>query len=424
MMYRNSFFTAWAVATWGFIFPAMSVAESYSLTTLVTFNGPNGAIPFAGLISDADGNMYGTTNGGGLGAINQVGTVYKLSAGTHTLTTLHSFDGEDGKGAAGGLAMDANGNLYGTTRTGFYNNGEVFQIAHGTNAMNVLVDFIGSNGHTPYASLTTGPDGNIYGTTTQGGANHWFTSLGDGTVFKVDANTHALTTLYSFGTDGNDGSRPYGGVAFDGNGNIYGTTTYGGADFRGIVWEISADTHAMTILNTFSGADGANPYGDLFIDSAGNIFGTTNGGGAYNNGTIFRIAADTHEFTTLYSFAGSDGANPYAGLISDEHGNLFGTTTRGGENDDGTVFKFSLATQSLTTLATFDGTNGRLPDGKLLIDAEGNLFGTTSQGGASNQGTVFELVHVVPETSSFVLVALGVIAFAYPSVKRSRCNAK
>ena len=157
------------------------------------------------------------------------------------------------------------------------------------------------------------------------------------------------------------------------------------------MFEVAAGTHTLTTLATFTGTNGANPYAGLVEDSSGNLFGTTYYGGASNDGTVFEVAAGTHTLTTLVTFTGTNGANPDAGLVEDTSGNLFGTTASGGASNDGTVFEVAAGTHTLTTLATFTGTNGGEPYAGLVEDSSGNLFGTTYNGGASNDGTVFEI---------------------------------
>ena len=355
-----------------------------SISTLATFNGANGSFPIAGLIADAAGNLYGTTKQGGA---NNLGTVFQVAFGTHALTTLVTFDGTNGYYPIAGLTTDAAGNLYGTTEGGGANNrGTVFQVAAGTHAFTTLVAFDGVNGAVP---LTTGliadAAGNLYGTTAQGGAN------GLGTVFKVAADSRALTTLATF--DGPNGATPEAGLIVDAAGNLYGMTTYGGPSDLGTVFQIAAGTHTLTTLATFDGGNGSYPFAGLIADAAGNLYGTTVSGGANNqgSGTVFQVAAGTHVLTTLATFDGANGASPHAGVISDAAGNLYGTTAAGGANDQGTVFKVAAGNHALTTLAVFDGNHGSSPYAGLIADAAGNLYGTTTAGGPNNAGAVYQL---------------------------------
>jgi uncharacterized repeat protein (TIGR03803 family) len=166
-------------------------------------------------------------------------------------------------------------------------------------------------------------------------------------------------------------------------------------------------------LATFSGTNGANPTGDLISDAAGYLFGTTFSGGADEDGTVFEIAKSTGELTTLATFTGANGANPFGSVTSDAAGDLFGTAALDGADGDGTVFEIAKSTGELTTLATFTGANGRLPFGTVIRDAAGDLFGTTEVGSGANEGTVFEIVK-----STGALITLA--TFTAPMVQTQR----
>ena len=258
--------------------------------------------------------------------------------------------------------------------------------------LTTLVSFNGTNGAEPRAGLLADASDNLYGTTTDGGAS------GAGTVFKVAAGTHALTTLATF--NGTNGSFPRAGLIADGRGNLYGTTSSGGANGAGTVFEVAAGTHALTTLATFNGANGYGPWAGLIADASGNLYGTTFSGGANGKGTVFEVAADTHALSTLATFNGTNGASPFAGLLADASGNFYGTTSSGGASDDGTVFKVAAGTHAVSTLATFNLANGAFPIAGLIADASGNLYGTTPSGGANNAGTVFKLTPVSEAGSS------------------------
>lgn len=309
-------------------------------TVLYGFAGPpgDGAEPWSALISDSSGNLYGSTSAGGSG---DGGTVFKIAAGG-TQSTLHSFTGSShGREPLAGLIEDASGNFFGTTfRGGAHSAGTVFRLAaDGTEK--VVHSFAGgSDGRAPQANLIVDTSGNLYGTTSRGGTHH------HGTVFMLTPDG-TETLLYSFAARKN-GLDPVAGLIMDQAGNLYGTTKLGGRYGYGTVFEITA-AGAFTVLHSFglgSQHDGQWPWGALVADSAGNLYGTTEGGGAYNNGTVFEIASGGTE-TVLYSFAGgNDGAHPYASLISDGSGNLYGTTQAGGGstgcNDGcGTIFEIS-----------------------------------------------------------------------------------
>jgi uncharacterized repeat protein (TIGR03803 family) len=355
-----------------------SGAAAQDLTTLYSFTGGDGATPHAGLIADPAGNLYGTTWGGG--ASGQ-GTVFQLDP-SGNLTVLYSFAGGDGSRPGGGLIADSSGNLYGTTiNGGAQDAGTVFQLTP-SGALNLLYSFTGgSDGALPFAGLIADAAGNLYGTTIDGGAG------GQGTVFQLDPSG-TLTVLYS----SNEGS-PWAGLIADATGNLYGTTDAG--DGPGTVFQLTP-SGTLTVLHRFTGRDGAVPHGRLIADAASNLFGTTHNGGTSGYGTVFQLDS-SGTLTVLHSFTGgSDGAYPEAGLIADAGGNLYGTTYGGGAGGQGTVFQVTLS-GVLTVLHSFTGgSDGGRPVADLLADAAGNLYGTTGLGGATAScpggcGTVFEL---------------------------------
>ncbi|MDB5289590.1 MAG: hypothetical protein JWL69_831 [Phycisphaerales bacterium] len=229
--------------------------------------------------------------------------------------------------------------------------------------------------------------------------------------------TPAITTLANFNNA--NGRAPLAGLIADAAGNLYGTTYYGGPnnvngtnDF-GTVFEISAGTHALSTLVAFNSLNGANPNATLIADAAGNLYGTTGYGGQFGDGTIFELAAGTHAFSTLATFNNINGRFPQTGLIADAAGNLYGTAFIGGGNTNyGTVFKLASGTHVISTLATFNSSNGANPNGGLIADAAGNFYGTTEYGGANDNGTVFELTNTgfvtsVPEPAAVPLIGLA-----------------
>jgi len=257
--------------------------------------------------------------------------------------------------------------------------------------LTTLHTFKGSpDGGIPLVGLVHDGAGNLYGTTFEGGAAN------AGTVFKLGA-TGKETILYSF-KGGPDGYHPYAGaLAIDVAGSLYGTTEQGGSSNEGTVFKVDK-TGNETILHSFTGApDGGIPYGGVIRDASGNLYGTTYFGGSANNGTVFKIDT-TNKESILHSFAGSpyDGAYSYASLLLDAQGNLYGTNYQGGATGNGAVFK--LSQNGRETLYSFKGT----PDGQLpyagLVQREGFLYGTTVQGGTSDAGTVFKVDKTGKET--------------------------
>jgi uncharacterized repeat protein (TIGR03803 family) len=353
---------------------------SSSVSRLASFDGANGASPQGGLVLDTSGNLYGAATRGG--ASND-GTVFELVQGHHKITSLASFGGTDGIDPAGGLIMDSSGNLYGTAAHGAAGYGDIFELAQGHHTITTLASFTAPDGAGPVGGLISDGHGNLYGTTSQGGA------YGDGTIFEIAQGSSVITVLASF--DGMDGAHPLAGLVMDNNGNLYGTTSAGGTLAAGTVFELLHGRHRITTLGSFDGTDGAEPECALIFDGSGNLYGTAANGGAFGDGTMFELAAGSGTITTLASFDGSNGAQPYANLIMDSSGNLYGTTVNGGASSKGTVFELLAGSGSITTLASFDGTNGANPQAALIMDDSGNLYGTTQLGGASGDGTVFEL---------------------------------
>ena len=305
-----------------------------------------------------------------------------------------------------GLVMDGSGNLYGTASYGGANSdGTVFELNPSTGVVTTLATFDGTNGAYPYSSLIMDGSGNLYGTTSEGGANS------DGTVFELNPGTGLLTTLATFA--GANGAYPYSSLVMDSSGNLYGTTQGNFTDNQGTVFELNRTTGVLSTLATFDGTNGASPSAGLILEG-GNLYGTASYGGANSEGTLFEVNLGTGVLTILYSFAGPDGAYPYSGLIPDGSGNLYGTTAQGGANSQGTVFELNPATGALRTLASFDGANGAYPYAGLVMDSSGNLYGTASEGGANANsfGTVFEFNSSTGALSS--LAAFDGTNGAYP----------
>ena len=246
----------------------------------------------------------------------------------------------------------------------------------GNRPFHVKHTFSGKDGARPTASLIQDAAGNLYGTTSSGGNSRL------GVVFKLDTANNEIV-LHSF--SGSDGAIPHGGLVLDGSGNLYGTTSLGGDFGLGTVFKIDP-SGTETVVHSFAGnPDGAKPYAGLIADTAGNLYGTTEKGGSSGRGTVFKITA-TGEESVLHSFAGgvSDGANPKAGVILDGLGNLYGTTFRGGLARQGTVFK--LDTNNVeTVLYNFTGSrDGGNPFGGVILDSSGILYGTAQNGGSAN----------------------------------------
>src|ERR1022692_3872631 len=373
-----------------------------TLTTLYSFCSqsgcPDGSDPIAGLVQATNGDLYGTTAKGGA---NGGGTVFKITPGG-TLTTLYSFCSQtncmDGVEPYAGLVQAANGDLYGTTVAGGANGyGTVFKITPG-GTLTMVYSFCSqtncADGAYPEAGLVQAANGDLYGTTPQGGANR------GGTIFKITPGG-TLTTLYSFCFQSGctDGSTPFAGLVQAANGDLYGTTFYGGSG--GTVFKITPGGTLTTLYNFCSQTnctDGDQPFAGLVQAANGDLYGTTYGGGANGGiGTVFKITPGG-TLTTLYSFCSqtncADGVGPYAGLVQATSGDFYGTTALGGTGGWGTVFKITPG-GTLTTLYSFcsqtNCTDGAIPYAGLVQDTNGDFYGTTTHKGGAASGTVFRL---------------------------------
>jgi len=363
-------------------------AQQQSYTVLYNFQGgTSGAYPYGGLLLDSAGDLFGTTDDTAGGA---TGIVFELSA-SGSFNVLHVFLSKpnDGHSPKAGVISDRAGNLFGTTFAGGRSNaGTIFGLSPAGKEA-VLHPFAGSpsDGSFPTAPLLAGSGGLYYGTTIEGG------TFNLGTVFEFNITTRLLTILHSFGGTG-DGNEPNGGLITDSSGNLYGTTAWGGANNCGTLFELTA-AGVETVLHSFTGTDGCNPYGSLLRNTAGDLYTTTFNGGANNLGAIVKWSENGKEFV-LYSFGGPDGSGPFAPLIRDSSGDFYGTTYNGGANGLGVAFEFSNA-QQYTVLHSFTGgtTDGANPYAPLVRDSSGNLYGATVDGGNPNCtngcGTIFKI---------------------------------
>jgi len=355
-------------------------AQTATETVLHNFQGPpHGENPVAGVIRDSAGNLYGTTQYGGTAG---AGVVYKLDTAGHA-TVLHTFTGADGANPYAGLIRDSAGNFYGSTiNGGAVGAGAVFKLDRAGHET-VLYSFTGgADGSDADAGVIRDSTGNLYGTAQYGG------TAGAGVVFKVDT-TGAETVLYSF-TGGADGANPRGGVIRDSAGNLYGTTYGGGTSGAGVVFKLDTSGH-QTVLYTFTGGtDGGYPVAGVIRDSAGNLYGTATGGGTAGAGAVYKLNTTGQE-TVLYSFpGGAGGAGPQAGLTRDSAGNLYGTTAHGGTAGAGVVYELNAAGQASVLYSFTGGADGNRPLGAVTRDSAGNLYATTNKGG-TGLGVVFEL---------------------------------
>jgi uncharacterized repeat protein (TIGR03803 family) len=373
---------------------------------LHTFQHKPAKFPDAALVADSAGNLYGTTSNGinNCGTPQHCGVVFKLtqaSGGKWVYTILHVFKGPDGGTLFGSLIFDSAGNLFGTTlQGGAYNEGTVFELSPAGNQWNekVLHSFGASNDLSlPFAAVTFDANGNLYGTAAGGGTND------SGGVFELTPSGNGWGEQIIHHFTGPDGSGPTCDLLWDSAGNLYGTTLNGGTSNWCVVIELtpsSGGTWTESVLYQFTGAsDGASPPAGLIFDAAGNLYGTTQECTHKCYGTVFQLTPSMGKWTfaVIHAFkAPEDGASPSGGLVSDANGNFYGTTTQGGRNGEGTVFKLSPSGGQWkeTLLHSFDafgGKGGNSPFGGLIFGPMGNLYGTTDGGGAAGWGVVFSL---------------------------------
>jgi uncharacterized repeat protein (TIGR03803 family) len=383
-------------------------AQTQTYQVIYNFTGgDDGAYPKAGVTLGKGGGYYGTAYQGG--SLNR-GTVFKLARKSSgwLLSTLYSFKGQtDGGGPLAGVVFGPDGSLYGTTELGGFNCGEgcgtVFNLKKSLskNASDswmetVVYSFTGSaDGANPGYGDLTFHKGQIFGTTFFGGNN------AQGVVYKLTANDGSWTesVIYAF-TGGSDGENPYSNVIFDKTGKLYGTANGGGAYGDGTVFRLTSSGSAWTedTMHAFnSSSDGGDPFGGVVFDSTGSLYGATSAGGPGSGGTAYELmpSGDTWNFDVLYGFDGSaylPGA--YDSLIMDAKGNLYGTTSKDGDHGAGSIFKLTPSDGGWTETDLYDftgGSDGAAPYGSVLLDANGNLYGTASEGGANGYGVIWEI---------------------------------
>ena len=377
-------------------------AQAQTFTVLHEFTGEaDGSYPDAGLTMDRAGNLYGTTYGDGYS--NSSGSVFELTRtnGVWTFAPIYTFTGgNDGALPYAGVVIGPDGSLYGTTTAGgAYDNGTVFNLRPPPHfCSHVLCDWTetvlysfqgGSDGSQPYGSVAFDQAGNIYGTTFAGGGPRG----GDGTVYRLAPSGSGWTESVIYAFSNSDGANPLSGVTLDNAGNLYGTTVDGGAYGDGAVYELTYSAGsgwAESFLHSFNRTLGAGecfPYDDLIFDPSGNLYGAAAGG----EGAIFKLtpSAGSWTYSLLYGYGGSEEACGARGnLAMDGAGNIYGTTYCDGAYAQGSVFKLRVGSiVTYTTLYSFTGgSDGYWPNSNVVFDANGNLYGTTYAGGPYGDG--------------------------------------
>lgn len=385
----------------------MQIASAQEII-LHNFKDADGQEPASELVFDGEGNLYGSTF---LGGAQGYGVVYKMTPGSDewSESVLFSFDGFDGNLPSGNVALDSAGNFYGTVYMGgAFGVGAAFELSPSSEGewnFTGLHDFSthAGDGTYPHAGMVLDSQGNLYGTTLGGGTN------GDGTIFELTRNSGGgwtETILHSF--NGTYGSQPSGGVVIDASGNLYGTTYFGGGSTAcnagcGVVYELAVKSGGgwtYKVLHDFYNNDGGNPSGSVTLDARGNVYGATSQGGAYNAGVVYRLTSTSSGWkeTILHNFnsTGVDGNVPFSYLVQDAAGDLYGVTPNGGTYGGGIVYELSpraTGPWKERILHAFNPTtgDGTDPNGGLVLDGSGNIYGTTEDGGTYGYGVVFEI---------------------------------
>ena len=379
-----------------------STAYAAGITNLANFDGENGKGPFASLTLENKGIFYGTTYDTGN---KDLGTIFSFDPNGNVLTNLANFTGDNGNGPVGSLTV-SNGLFYGTTQYGGSKDiGTIFSFDPVNNFLNKLAEFTGDNGDGPQASLTLGSKNIFYSTTTLGGSQKL------GTVYSFNPDGNVITNLANF--DSNNGSNPYGGLTLGSKGVFYGTASSGGSKNKGTIFSFNPDGNILSNLADFTGDNGSGPRTSLTLGSKGVFYGTTFSGGSKNQGTIFSFNPDGNVITDLADFTGDNGNNPEAALTLGSNGLFYGTTYSGGTTDRGIIFSFNPDGNVLTSLASFTGDNGSNPYASLTYDSKGLFYGTTFSGGPNDQGTIYSFdSQAVPEPftilGSVTTLGLGV----------------
>ena len=374
-----------------------------AITTLGEFGTAGEFSPAGTIVRDSTGAIYGIATL--IGGQPQASGIFKLASASSTPTLVATFPAVGSFSQVPiGLVIDSNDNIFGATGVGgdSTNDGTVFELAKGASSITTLAQFTqATTGNGPNGNIVMDNAGNIFGVCQNSGP------AGGGTVWRFNKSNSTISELASFPSSSGIPTEPgANSIAIDRSGNLFGTTAgQPQAAVYGTVWEVHAGQSTIQTLATFNSTNGSVPTGPIVIDASGNVFGATEFGGANNNGgspaglgTVYEVASGSGAITSLASFSGDNGEYPVGGLVGDANGNLFGTASKGGNvsaqsvQGAGTVFEVVKGAKAITLVAAFSETDGKLPQGSVLVDPSGNIFGTSSGGGSQLGGTVFEIL--------------------------------
>ena len=367
----------------GVLFRLKKNGEEFSVLHEFGATSDDGSSPTGGLLEGRDGLLYGTSAAGGT---NDLGTLFKLGRDGGGYAILRHLNSLEGSSPQGNLIEGRDGKLYGTTGGGGTNSGGVvFAVSRDGEEFAVLHEFSGADGSAPVGALLEGSDGLLYGTAREGGLSDY------GTIFRLSKAGHDFEVLWDFWGEEWDGFKPFSTLVEGVDGGLYGTTAGGGTTGGGIVFRMNKDGSAYQVLRSFGEAlaDGGSPFSGLLRTSSGRLFGTTFSGGGAESGTVFSLREDGTQYAMLWSFSasGGDGSSAKSAVIEGSDGALYGTTDFGGYYAQGTVFKLQQDGSGFTVLHNFTGRDGlgRGPISSLIEGQDGFLYGTTS--GEENFGT-------------------------------------
>lgn len=344
----------------------------------------DGAYPYGSLVPySGNSNLYGFTSEGG---VSGYGILFEFNPASSNFVSLLDFHNTlNGSYGEGSLLLASNGNIYGMSNYGgIYDWGTIFSIDTLTKIVTIIHDFDSIDGGGPYGSLIQASNGLLYGVTSEGG------SFGDGVLFEFDPNTNFLTKKFNF-NNVSSGRLPFGSLLQATNGKLYGMTYAGGANDYGIIFEYTISTNSFVKKLDFDYTNnGGNPHGDLMQASNGLIYGVTSQGGYDGYGTLFNFDPIANTFNTLYDFDDYSGSYPYGSLIQGANGNLYGMAALGGTYSLGVLFEYNISSNFNTVKINFNGIDGAVPTGSLLLASNGNMYGTTNAGGYHDLGILFE----------------------------------